>query len=362
MPAPEPSWRFYLSPHEAWDAMYQDCQNATQSIELEQYIIENERLGQKFLQLFIEKAKQGVNVFVICDYYGSQSLAHSVLVKELGASGGQFHFYHALGVLRHLWPKKWFPRTHIKTLLVDSSIAYTGGVCLAERMENWRDTQIRITGRVTIQVKAAFNEIEKAVTHRAFTRIRNKKHVSEEFSYLQTSPISFPHRIYRELISALGSAEHHIYLCTAFFAPNRRFRRTLMKAQARGVRVVLLVPMKSDIIIADWLCLSYASTLLKAGVEIFRYKDRVLHAKTVVIDNDWATVGSTNMDILSFFLNREANLIIKNRKAVAELEQQFLRDIGQSERLTLERLEQRPFFEKIIGYLARILKAFLWRS
>ena len=342
--------------------MFQDCEKATQSIELEQYIIANDSLGQKFLKLFIEKAKQGIKVFVICDYYGSQSLAHSGHVKELRAVGGQFYFYHSLGVLRHLWPKKWFPRTHVKTLLVDSAIAYTGGVCLAERMRNWRDTQIRITGPATAQVKRAFDDIENAFTHQKSAKIKNKKYISDEFTYLQSSPVSLSHRIYRELIWALGSAGNHIYVSTAFFAPNRRFRRTLIKAQARGVKVILLGPIKSDVILADWLCLSYASSLLKAGVKIYRYQQPVLHNKTVVIDNRWATVGSTNMDILSFFLNRESNLIIKNSDAIAELKQQFFNDLQQSEELTLEQLKKRALWVKIIGYLARIVKSFLWRS
>ena len=82
----------------------------------------------------------------------------------------------------------------------------------------------------------------------------------------------------------------------------------------------------------------------------------------MVMDDRWATVGSTNMDILSFFLNRESNLIIKNLKAIAELKQQFLYDLKQSEELTFEQLKERSVWERIVGYLARLLKAFLWRS
>lgn len=265
------SWRFFLTPHEAWDAMFHDCEKATQSIEFEQYIFQNDALGHKFIRLFIEKAKRGVKVFIICDFYGSQSLAHEPLINELRTYGGQFYFYNSIGLLRRLWPRKWFPRTHVKTLLVDSVIVYTGGVCLAERMRNWRDTQIRITGPAVAQVRTAFDHIERALTHKGSAKVRDKQHISQEFTYLQSSPVSLSHIIYHELIRALGSAENYIYLSTAFFAPNRRFRRTLMKARARGVKVILLVPIKSDIVVADWLYLSYATGLLKVGIRIFCY-------------------------------------------------------------------------------------------
>src|SRR6185312_14739117 len=98
-------------------------------------------------------------------------------------------------------------------------------------------------------------------------------------------------------------------------------------APAKGVEVILLVPAHSSTILADWLCLSYAGKLLDAGVRIFRYQKSMIHCKTVVIDDQWATVGSTNMDIISFFRNRESNLMIRNTDAVAELKRHFLTDL-----------------------------------
>jgi len=339
--------------------MYQDCAKATKSIELEQYIFENDAVGQRFIELFIEKAVHGVKIFIICDRFGSSSFYGSPLIQKLRHHGGRIYFYNIIRYWDVFRPWRWFPRTHIKTLLVDSSIAYTGGVCFAEQMKNWRDTQIRITGPVVEQIRKAFDRAELIIKHkrpalRAITTDR-----AGEFIYLQSYPLLSWHIIYVELVRAIGQAKHFVYLTTPYFTPNGHFRRMLRDAPARGVTVMLLVPEHSGSMLTDWVCLSYAGKLLEAGVRIFLYQKSVIHCKTVVIDDQWATVGSTNMDILSFFRNRESNLMIRNTDAVADLKRHFLADLGSSLELTRERLAQVSFWKIVIGYLARSLKSFL---
>ena len=353
-PAQTHSWRFYLSPHEAWDAMYESCEQATRSIELEQYILENDAVGRKFMRLFVKKAAQGIKVFVICDTFGSRTLAGSRLVRLLRREGGRFRFYNAVSWTDILKPWRWYPRTHVKTLLVDSSIAYTGGVCFALHMRDWRDTQIRITGPVTSQVRQAFDRAE----HRG----RGKKPAlpktgESEFAYLQNFPLLSWFVIYDALVRAITRAERCIYLTTPFFAPNRRFRRLLAHAALRGIDVRILVPKQSQYAIADWICLSYSQGLLRAGARIYHYRPFMLHSKTVVVDDGWATVGSTNMDILSFFRNRESNLVTTNPAAVAELKQHFMRDLESSDELTLGEMDRQPL-KRLVGYLARLFRSF----
>lgn len=356
------SWRFLLSPHEAWDAMYEDCAKATQSIEFEQYIIENDSVGQRFMQLFIDKAAQGVKVYVIADRFGSAGFYKTEFVRKLRQMGGQFYFYNVISHWDIFRPWRWFPRTHIKTLLIDSQIAYVGGVCLAEHMQDWRDTQLRIEGPVVEQVRAAFDLAAGKTKHKWFVWHQRKIEFSDqEFVYLQNYPLRSSFVIYRELVKAISEAKHSIYISSPFFAPNRRFRRLLHQAAQAGLDVRLLVPEHSDVPFADWVCLSYARQFLENGGRIFRYKDTVLHNKTVVVDNNWATVGSTNMDILSFFRNRESNLVIRNRLAVAELQNHFFTDLKHSEELTVEGLADEAWWKFFIGHIARFLKSFLWR-
>jgi len=350
------SWRFYLSPREAWDAMYDDCEQATKSIELEQYILENDAIGRKFMRLFIQKAAQGIRVFVIFDKFGSQTLVGSRLVRLLRRGGGRFRFYNWVTYLDLLRPWRWYPRKHVKALLIDSQIAYTGGVCFALRMRDWRDTHIRITGPVVAQFRQAFDQAQR---RRGITkRPTLPKDGNGEFTYLQNYPRFSWFAIYDELIRAITRAEHYIYLTTPFFAPNRRFRRLLANAALRGVDVRILVPKQSEFTFVDWICLSYSHGLLRAGVRIFRYRPFMLHSKTVVSDDHWGTVGSTNMDILSFFRNRESNIVTTNVAAVAELKQQFMADLEESDELTLEAMSRQPMWKRAAGYLARLLRSF----
>lgn len=362
MDAPEQpalTWSFYLSPGAAWEAMYRDCEAAVASIHFEQYIFENDAVGKKFLKLFIDKAAQGVKVFVICDSFGSFSLHASRLVWRLRRKGGKFHFYHPVNRWNLLTPWRWFPRTHVKTLLIDSSIAYAGGVCVAERMRSWRDTQIRIEGPPATQVRDAFDRIERAIRHEKPEKTMRSIGREGEVYYVQNQPRSDRYLVYRALLKTVLEARSYIYISTAFFSPNRLFIRALQQAAERGVRVVVLVPEHSDVAVADWVCLTHAGPLLQAGVRIFHYQPTVLHNKILIADDQWATVGSTNMDIISFFRNRESNLVITHNAIVGELKDHFEKDLEHSLELTPERLAQRSPLVKIGGYLGRLMKWFI---
>jgi len=337
--------------------MYHDCLAARKSIEFEQYILENDTVGRRFMELFIAKAKEGLKVFLICDTFGSSLLYRSPLVKELRQYGGQLHFYNNLNIWHILTPWRWFPRTHTKTLLVDSSIVYTGGVCMAERMRQWRDTHIRLTGPVITQVRQAFDEIENKIRGK---KIKKPYEIpkARRFRYFLSRPRRARHAIYMELVKAITEARQYIYITSAFFIPNRRFIRLLKRAYIRGVDVRILVPERSDVTLADWLCLSYTPHFLASGLRIFHYQETVLHSKTAIVDDRWGTVGSTNFDVISFFHNREANIMITDPQAIADLKAQFFKDLEFSTEFTREAWKNVPLWKKIAGFFARGIKAF----
>ncbi len=349
------TWKFFLTSAEAWDAMYNDCETAKISIELEQYILENDILGQKFMELFIRKALSGVKVIVICDRFGSLRLYKSPLVRELREAGGYFYFYNPLSFWRILTPWRWFPRIHTKTLLIDSDVVYTGGVCIAERMRGWRDTQIRLTGPIISDVREAFDVIEKRYFFRNFFIYRQEK-ISGNFYYLQNWPLAAAYDIYNELVNRIRQAQKYIYITTLFFLPNKQFFDILKLASKCGVEVKIIVPERSDLLLADWVCISYIPKLLKSGIRIFHYQKSVIHCKTMVIDDKWATVGSTNMDVVSFFYNREANVITTNEVAISELREQFNNDLEDCVEVTWEHWKSIPLWKKTIGFMARIFK------
>lgn len=349
---------FFLTTEDAWDAMYEDCKQAKTSIELEQYIFENDSLGSKFMELFIRKARENVKVILICDKFGSRKLTSSPLIKDLVKAGGHVYFYHPLRFWHIITPWWWFPRIHTKTLLIDSEIVYTGGVCIAERMRHWRDTQVRLTGPVISDVREAFDVIEKKYFFRKFFPYRKDKNPGN-FYYLQNwSPFS-AYEIYKELVTRISHAQKYIYITSLFFVPNRQFLNLLKDACARGVEIKLIVPEHSDLFPADWVYTSYIPKLLGSGVNIYHYRKSVIHCKTMVIDDEWATVGSTNMDIISFFYNREANIITTDKEAIAELKQHFNKDLENCIEIDREAWKNIPLWKKIIGYAGRLFKFFI---
>lgn len=351
------SWRFFYRPSDTWESMYKDCQAAQNSIEFEQYILENDSLGQRFLELFIEKAKQGLKVFLICDTFGSEQLIRSPLIKQLRSHGGHVHFYNRLNGWHMFTPWRWFPRTHTKTLLIDSSIAYTGGVCMMQRMSGWRDTHIRVTGPVIEQIRSAFDDIENRIMRKKSHGIIPPK-PDARFQYFMNRPLKKRYAVYRELIRAIDQAERYIYIASAYFIPNHHFLKHLKRAHKRGVEIRVLVPKHSDVWLADWICLSYAPRYMRSGLRIFRYHKTVLHSKTAIIDDRWGTVGSTNFDVISFFHNREANIVITDPEAIAELKNQFNLDWQSSTELTWESWKHIPWWKKAGGTIARTVKVF----
>ena len=351
------SWQLFSRPLETWEAMYRDCVKSVKSIEFEQYILENDSVGERFMELFIEKAKAGINVFLVCDTFGSALLTHSPLVETLREHGGRVFFYNKIRKLHLFTPWRWFPRTHIKTLLVDSSIAYTGGVCMAERMREWRDTHIRLTGPVVQQIRHAFDDIENRMTRKGIKH-HSKENADQRFSYFLTHPQRARFAIYRELKRAVKEAQSYIYITSAFFIPNRRFIRLLKHAKKRGVDVRILVPEQSDVMLADWICLSYMPKFMRAGFRIFHYRNTVMHSKTAIIDDHWGTVGSTNFDVISFFHNREANIVTTDKDIIAALKRQFFIDLENCVEMTTAIWAGIPLWKKIVGRSARLIKVF----
>jgi len=354
---PSHSWNFYFQPHTTWEAMYRDCEQAKTSIEFEQYILENDAVGKRFMELFTRKARAGLKVYLICDRFGSSLLHRSFEVNNFRNNGGILHFYNPVNGWRILKPWRWFPRTHTKTLLIDSEIAYTGGVCLAERMRNWRDTHVRVTGPVVEQIREAFDDIESRIERRHAQDIPKRQKI-RDFMYLMNRPRQTRHAIYREFIKAVNAAEKYIYITSAYFIPNKRFLKVMKKAHDRGVEIKVLVPEHSDVVMADWLRLSYTKRFFESGLRLFHYQETVLHSKTAIIDDKWGTVGSTNFDVISFFHNREANIVITDGEAIGELKQQFLKDMQNAVELTPERWNNIPLWKKIAGFAVRAIKVF----
>lgn len=318
----------------AWEAMYQDCLHARHSIEFEQYIIRDDDIGMRFLNLFLKKARQGVAVRLLFDRIGSRTIFDTPVVEAIKKSGGRVTFYNPVGWPDLFRPKSWFPRNHVKSLLIDDQVSYIGGVCLADYMSDWRDMYARMTD----------------------SSLKDANTPGRDFSYCFSRPLSSRNPIFTEFLSQIDRARESIYMATPYFLPPDQLRVALLQAVRRNVDVRVMVTEKSDIPFAVNVSRSFFPPLIKSGIRIFSYKDAVLHAKYAVIDNKWAMLGSTNIDYLSLLRNREANLFISESETVKMMKHHYLCDLPGCEELDADFLSNVPMRAKMAGYLGRSLK------
>jgi cardiolipin synthase len=349
---PNTTWKFYTRPADAWEAMLADCALARERIDVEQYIFGNDVIGKRFMALLRKKNAEGVAVRIMCDAVGSFNLLNSGIEKILAAEGITIKFFNPIQPWRVGNIASWFLRNHRKLLLIDKTTAYTGGVGLEDRMENWRDTAVRMSGPVVDEMQSDFNQMWGLIPSRKFSSLQPVFRAGEDFSFLTNSPRFRRRYIYRDLRKNIRAAKKYIYLTSPYFVPSLNLFTSLQGAARRGVDVRLLLSEASDVRIADIATGSYFLLALHAGIKIYLYdRSTVFHAKMGVIDDAWGSVGSANIDNLSLLLNFEGNIISSHPEFIAELKQGFVDDLARAKEVTKVEWARRPLTLKIMETL-----------
>lgn len=354
------TWKFYLSPQEAWEGMYKACETAKESIDFEQYIFEDDQLGRRFLELLLRKSKDGVRVRLLADAVGSHSLFVSPILEALQEGGVQVQFFNPI---EPWWVHRLFSRflrNHRKILVVDTLYGFIGGVGLRENMKNWRDTHLKISGKVVAAMQQAFNrmwEMNK-MNKRSFGFVQPEEG-NGQFMLLTNSPRRHQRFTYQTLLRQIRGASRYIYLTTPYFIPAPKLFKALQAAARRGVDVRILLPEHSDSHVADVAFHSYFTLALNAGIKIFEYQSGFIHAKTFVVDDEWASVGSSNLDNMSLLLNYEADVASTDTKFVEEVKEQFLDDSKEAHQVVRREWLDRPIADKLLELLTWPLHGFM---
>ena len=327
--------------------MYEACERAKVSIDIEQYIFEDDPQGRQFLDMLSRQAQQGVAVRLLCDMVGSYSLYGSRTLFEAERSGVQVRFFNTI---KPWWAHKlftWFLRTHRKLLVVDGATGLIGGVGIRAYKSERRDTHVQVTGPVVTQFTKAFERMWEMTARekRSFGFARPEGEPGE-FTLLTNSPHFRQRFTYRALVERFLGAQRFIYVTTPYFIPDGRLFRALRRAARRGVDVRVLLPKDPD-----WRPLafgnhSFYSRALRSGIRIFEYGPGFIHSKTYVVDDRWASVGSSNLDSLSLLFNYEADLASTSSRFVAELKGQFLNDLRATQEVSRVKWHQRSFWQK----------------
>ena len=346
----------------AFPAMLDAIRSARSSVHLENNIFRDGQVARQFVAALAERGRAGVRVRLLVDWSGaSLGASNEKILKDAGVSYVTFRPLRLSNIRRiHL-------RTHRKLLIVDGKIAFTGGVCFddpwqgdADRPDRWRDTLVRVEGPVVEHIQVAFVRAwvearQELLTSRSlFAAVPAGDAVCQ---LMDSTPGSRENPARLSFLVAVSAARRSVDVTTAYFVPDHTSREALREAAERGVRVrLILAGRQTDIAAIRYAGRISYKELLKAGVEIYEYQGAQLHAKTLVVDGTWASVGSANLDRRSFAFNREANLNIFDLAFAAEMGRVFEADLARSERVRLEDWAHRPFHEKILERLYGILR------
>ena len=336
-----------------WQAMLDDCWAATETIDMEQYIFCADTIGRKFLEVFKEKARAGVRVRLLFDVVGSWSVYRDARVHdELMEAGVELRWYNRfVPLLLHRIGSVYF-RNHRKLLIVDGTFGHIGGVNIRDDMHSWRETHARMQGLVVRSMARSFNTLwakcKISIPH--LVKKPKAKGVSK-FEFLPNSPGRRRGYVYKAICKAIRNARTRVWITVPYFIPTLHFMYLLKQARLRGVDVRILLPEKNDLPLLGIGMHSYFGPLLRGDIGLFLYQPSVLHAKVVVCDESWATLGSLNFDNVSLRFNLEANLVTTDTQVVEQLARHFQADLAQSQALTYNLWQQRSFKHKILEKL-----------
>jgi len=345
------STQFYTVTKDAWDIMLDDIRQAKKTIDIEQYIFTIDSIGVKFVELLREKAREGIQIRLICDMVGSFGFYRSVIPELLKSVGIQIKFFNPISPWRITHFSSNFFRDHRKLMIIDETVGHIGGVGIQEHMAPWRDTHLRITGPLVDDLHNNFEVVWKAAGKKwKYIRFPKPERFIKNFNLVINSPGLGQRHIYHELISNIRNAKHFIYITTPYFIPDVILFRVLRLAAKRGVDVRLLMPQISDHIFVNHAREAYFTLALKAGIKILIYQPEMMHAKTAIIDT-WATAGSFNLDSLSFVFNHEANISSTDKMFVDELKKHFSDDSLQTRAIVYEEWIRRPWRKKFLELL-----------
>ncbi|MCK0189002.1 cardiolipin synthase [Arenibacter sp. F20364] len=353
-----------INGEEKFKYLRQDLAKAKHHIHLEYFVLFDKGLGSEIIEILCKKAKEGVSVKLIYDDVGS-NIANEY--KKKLTDSGVLH-YAFMPVLFSNSTSKLNYRDHRKIVVIDGDIGYVGGINLDQKYDNtfdndryWRDTHLRIIGGAVGGLQSAFilswnfvakdnMEIEEILLPKP--KAAPPKPVAVQIA--ASGPDSDWANIMEAMFCAINSARESILITTPYFIPNSAILTALTTAARSGVEVRIILPHESDSWAAQYATDSYIEQCLNSGIVINRYRKGFIHAKTLVIDDMFSSVGTANMDYRSFSMNFEINALIYNRDINQQMRKQFQLDLEDCEEVTVARWKNRNLNRRLKESFSRL--------
>ncbi|MCQ2059045.1 MAG: cardiolipin synthase [Bacteroidaceae bacterium] len=351
--------------------LLKDISQAKQYINIQFYIFLDDALGRLVSDVLIEKASQGIKIKVLYDSMGCWNVKKSFF-KRMQNAGIDVESYLPVRFPRLARHVNY--RNHRKLVIIDGHIGYLGGMNIAKRYlkgvkwGTWRDTNVRIEGHGVYGLEMSF------LTDWCFAK-PGKKEIRTEFTYPEhshnaandnimlqiatTGPVGAWREMMQGYMHLFAQCKEYLYIETPYFIPTESIRSTICNVALAGCDVRLIIPKHSDTRFVHAVSQSYLQDFMDAGVKVYSYKPGFLHSKLLVMDGDFVSIGSTNIDCRSFENNFEINAFIYDRKIAAEAHHQFIKDQGLSERLYTRHWKKRSHWRKFKESVLRLLSPLL---
>ncbi|MGZ8202106.1 MAG: phospholipase D-like domain-containing protein [Burkholderiales bacterium] len=317
---------------------------AKRTIFFEHYIVANDEVGREFVAALTQRARAGVRVRVLHDWFGDLGVATSRLWRPLVAAGGEVRVFNPP---RFDSPFAWLTRDHRKLIAVDGEVGFIAGLCVSRKwmgdpsrgVDPWRDTGIELRGPAVADLEEAFAQVwavaGRPLASSDLTPASGMK-VAGDVTLRVLATVPSLAGLYRldQLIAAM--ATRTLWLTDAYFIGVAPYVQALRSAALDGVDVRLLVPGTSDVPFVAHLSRSGYRSLLEAGIRVFEWNGPMMHAKTAVADRRWARVGSTNLNVASWIGNYELDVAIEDETVARAMAEMYERDLGSATEIVLD--------------------------
>lgn len=353
-----------------FEQLKQDIKNAKHYIHLQYYIIQKDELWDEIAQCLIEKARENIDVRVLCDGMGSRKLGRKKLIylEENGIKVAEF--FPALFGKFHLRINY---RNHRKIVVIDGAVGYVGGFNIGreylgkeKRFGYWRDTHLRIEGAATTSLAMRFTLDWNYATGGNMFRndasfivptYREKGETAVQI--ISSGPDTKYQQIRDNYLMMINNAKKNIYIQTPYFVPDDAILTALKIAAISGIDVKIIIPDKPDHPMVYWATYSYIGELIESGVKCYTYANGFLHAKVITVDGMVCSCGTANMDIRSFKLNFEVGAIVYDTQFTEKMESHIRTDLLVCKQVTTEVYKMRGIWVKYKEGFARLFSPVL---
>lgn len=350
-----------------FERLKEDIRNAENFIFIQYYIYSDDRIGNEITDLLAEKVRQGVRVKVLYDHVGSFSTRNRFFARMRSLGIDSHPFFRV--TFRKLANRiNW--RNHRKIVVIDGHIGYIGGMNIADRYVGtspdgriWRDTHLRVEGPVIESLMYSFaidwNFLRPDADVQPINVLKCDEAGDVDMQLVTSGPVDKWNNIVLCFQQAIASARKRIYIQTPYFLPTDALLKALQGAALSGVDVRIMIPDQTDSVLLGYGSRSFIDDCLKSGVKVYLFVPGMLHAKTMIIDDDFVTTGSVNFDFRSFENNFEANLLIYSASVNRRMRDIFFDDLTSCRKLTLSRWRTRSRWQRFVEALVRLFAPIL---